>query len=159
MPRVSVDQRTGSVEWYKDFKTKNPDIKLSQQEWVEIVYQFNESFRNYVLETGDREKLPFGFGSLAITKKKRMVKNVLPDGRSFINLPIDWAKTKAKGKVIYNFNYETDGYFFGWKWFKKDARFMFSKLWYFKPSRVSSRMITHYLKADKEQQHKYHEWK
>ena len=157
--RVKVDERSASPAWYKDFSTKHPEVKLSQQEWMEIVYQFNESFRNYILETGDREKLPYGFGSLAISKKKRAVRNTLPNGKVFTNLPIDWVKTKLKGKVIYNLNYDTDGYFFGWKWFKEDARFKFSALWWFKPSRVSSRMIAHYIKSDKEQQYKYHEWR
>ncbi|MEI6187000.1 MAG: hypothetical protein WCP46_00665 [Alphaproteobacteria bacterium] len=157
--RVKVDVRTGSPECYRDFKAKHPHIDISLQEWTEIIYQFNESFRNYLLETGDREKLPWGFGSFAITKKKRKAKKLAPNGKEYINLPIDWVKTKAKGKVIYNFNYDTDGYFFGWKWFKEDVRVKFTKLWWFKPSRVSSRMIAHYIKTNKEQQHKYHEWR
>ena len=43
---------------------------------------------------------------------------VTVDGKDRVALPIDWQKTKERGKVIYNFNYHTDGYFFGWMWFK-----------------------------------------
>ena len=72
--------------------------------------------------------------SQSIKRKEERLK--LADGKEFVNLPIDWQKTKEKGKVIYNFNYHTEGYFFGWMWFKQTARFKNSDLWYFKPSRL-----------------------
>ena len=62
-------------------------------------------------------------------KKRKKIINV--DGKEIINLPIDWQKTKQKGKVIYNFNFHTEGYFFGWMWFKDSARLRHSDLWYF----------------------------
>jgi len=80
------------------------------------------------------------------------------DGKEYINLPIDWQKTREKGKVIYNFNYHTEGFFFGWHWFKQNARFKHSDLWYFKPSRTTSRLLSHYIKADDKYQHIYREW-
>ena len=99
-----------------------------------------------------------GIGDFSINKKKRRkVKGV--GGKEFINLPIDWQKTKEKGKVIYNFNYHTEGYFFGWLWFKESARFRNADLWYFKPSRDTSRLLSHYIKTDKKYQHTYNEWK
>jgi len=100
-----------------------------------------------------------GLGSFSVNKKKRKTKKMNKEGREFINLPIDWVKTKQKGRVIYNFNYHTEGFFFGWIWFKKEARFDFCSLWRFKPSRVSSRMIAHYIKANPKQQHIYKQWK
>lgn len=156
--RVKVDYRSASKDNYKRFSTENPNVKVTYNEWLEIIYTFNEEFRDYILETGDKEKLPFGLGPFAITKKKRKTKITAPDGKEHINLPIDWKKTKEKGKVIYNFNFHTEGYFFGWLWFKKQARMKFPTLWRFKPSRVSSRMIKHYLDSDKEQQHRYKHW-
>jgi len=157
--RVKVDYRTASKECYEDFCKTNPTIKLSFNQWLEIIYTYNEEFRNYILETGDKVKLPMGLGAFSINKKKRKMKKVGPDGKEYINLPIDWKKTKEKGKKIYNFNFHTEGYFFGWIWFKKEARFHQSSLWRFKPSRVTSRMISHYLKTNKEQQHIYKQWK
>jgi len=44
------------------------------------------------------------------------------------------------GKRIYNFNYHTEGFFFGWMWFKESARLKNIDLWYFKASRVTSRL-------------------
>ena len=81
------------------------------------------------------------------------------DGKEYINLPIDWVKTKEKGKYVYNFNYDTEGYFFGWLWFKKTARFKNVDLWFFKPSRLTSRLLTHYLRTDEKYQHIYQCWK
>ena len=158
MPRVAVDWRSASKDNYKDFCKKHPLIKLTFDEWRNILYGFNEYFKHYILETGEKEKLPCGFGEFSINKKKRRkMKGV--DGKEFVNLPIDRQKTKQKGKVIYNFNYHTEGYFFGWYWFKNTARFRNSDMWYFKPSRTTSRLLSHYLKTDNKYQYTYHEWK
>lgn len=156
--RVKVDWRSASKENYNNFCKKHPSIKLSFDEWRQIIYTFTDGFKEYLLETGERARLPFGFGEFAINKKKRRkIKGV--DGKEFINLPIDWKKTKEKGKIIYNFNYHTEGYFFGWMWFKETARLKYLELWYFKPSRVTSRLLSHYLKTNEKYQHLYHEWK
>jgi len=155
--RVKVEWRSASKENYILFCKKHPNIKLTYVEWENIIYSYNDLFREYILETGNKEKLPLGMGEVTIIKKKRK-RMVVRDGVEHVNLPIDWQKTKEKGKVIYNFNYHTDGFFFGWHWFKKSARFKHSMLWYFKPSRVSSRLINHYIKIDDKYQHTYREW-
>ena len=156
--RVKIDWRSASKENYNNFCKKHPSIKLSFDEWRQIIYTFTDGFKEYILETGERVKLPFGFGEFSINKKKRKkIKN--NNGREFVNLPVDWKKTKEKGKIIYNFNYHTEGYFFGWLWFKETARLKYLDLWYFKPSRVTSRLLSHYLKTNEKYQHLYHEWK
>lgn len=156
--RIKIDWRSASKENYNSFCKKHPSIKLTFDQWRNIIYSFNDAFREYVLETGEKAKLPFGFGEFAINKKKRKkMKDV--DGKEFVNLPIDWKKTREKGKRIYNFNFHTEGFFFGWVWFKSTARFKHSQLWYFKPSRNTSRLLSHYINADDKYQHLYHEWK
>lgn len=156
--RTKLEWRSASKDNYNNFCSKNPSIKLTFDEWRNIIYIYIESYKQYILETGERAKLPYGFGEFSINKKKRRkVKGV--DGKEFVNLPIDWKKTKEKGKRIYNFNYHTEGYFFGWVWFKNTARFQNTDLWYFKPSRSTSRLLSHYLKIDDKYQHIYHTWK
>jgi len=155
--RVKIDWRTASKENYNNFCKKHSSIKLTFDEWRNIVYSFNDAFKNYILETGEKAKLPFGFGEFSINKKKRRKKKGVND--EFVNLPIDWQKTKEKGKVIYNFNYHTEGFFFGWMWFKGSARLKNVDLWYFKPSRTTSRLLSHYIKTDEKYQHLYREWK
>jgi nucleoid DNA-binding protein len=115
--RVKVDWRSSSKENYKNFCDKNSSIKIKFDDWRNIIYLFNEHFKNYILETGEKIKLPFGFGEFSINKKRRKKFKTI-NGEEIINLPIDWHKSKEKGKRIYNFNYHTEGYFFGWIWFK-----------------------------------------
>ena len=156
--RMKIDWRSASKDNYNSFCKKHPSIKLTFDQWRNIIYSFNEGFKEYILETGERAKLPFGFGEFSINKKKRRkIKGI--DGKEFVNLPIDWKKTREKGKRIYNFNFHTEGFFFGWMWFKTTARFRQSNLWYFKPSRTTSRLLSDYLRANDKYQHLYHEWK
>lgn len=155
--RVAVDWRSSSTECYRDFKIKNPEIKLSFIDWKNIIYTYNEMFKLHILETGERIKFPMGLGELSIIKKKR--KSRKGPNNEYNNLPIDWAKTKLKGKTIYHLNHHTDGYFFGWIWFKSRAIFKFSEMWYFKPSRITSRLLAHYIKVDDKYKHLYIEWK
>ena len=155
--RVAVDWRSASVVNYKDFCKKNPTIKLTYDDWRIIVYTFNESFREYLLETGDKVRLPCGIGDFSIYKKKRNIYKVV-NGEVHTNLPIDWKKSREKGKRIYNFNYHTEGYFFGWLWFRQSARFKIHDLWYFRPSRTTSRLLAHYVTTNDHYQHIYREW-
>ena len=155
--RTHVDWRSSSRDTYNNFCKLNPTIKIKFDDWKNIIYSFAEYYKTYLLETGDKGKLPFGFGEFAINKKIRKKRAGLND--EFINLPIDWKKTKEKGKRIYNFNFHTEGYFFGWMWFKSTARFKFTNLWYFKPCRNTSRLLAHYLKTDNKYQHIFKEWK
>ncbi len=158
MSRTKVDWRTSSKENYIDFCKKYPFTKIAFSDWKIIVYTYNDSFKEHILETGEKAKMPYGFGFFSINKKKRRkIKGA--DGKEFVNLPIDWQKTKEKGKVIYNFNYHTEGFFFGWLWFKETARFKNAGLWYFKSSRITSRLLSHYLKTDNKYQHIYKQWK
>ena len=157
--RVHVDYITTSRKVFEEFCKTYPEVNLPYEKWKLIIYSFNEEYRNYILETGAKVRFLQGFGEFSINKKKRKKYKTLPDGREFINLPVDWKKTKEKGKIIYNLNNHTDGYFFGWMWFKKSARFRQSSFWYFKPSRITSRLINHYIKTNKEYQSLYLEWK
>lgn len=155
--RVKVDWRSDQVINYKDFCKQHPLIKLTLEEWKNIIYTFNNSFREYILETGDKAILPGGLGKFSINKKKR--KSIkIHNGVSKVGLPIDWVKTRQKGKYIYNFNYDTEGYYFGWIWFKRSTRFRFADLWRFKPTRTTSRLLAHYIKVDNKYQHQYREW-
>jgi nucleoid DNA-binding protein len=98
--RNKIDWRSSSKENYNNFCKKFPSINLTYDEWRNILYSFNESFKEYILETGQKAKMPYGFGEFSINKKRRRkLKNNI-NGREFINLPVDWAKTRQKGKII-----------------------------------------------------------
>jgi len=75
--RTKVDWRSSSRENYDNFCKKHSLIKLSFDEWRNIIYTFNEQFKEYILETGEKSRLPFGFGEFSINKKKRKkIKNI-----------------------------------------------------------------------------------
>jgi len=155
--RVAKDWRSASRDNYNNFRSEKPEINISFEEWKKIIYGFNKMFTEHILETGEKIKLPNGLGEFTINKKKR-VRVTIVNGKEYINLPIDWKKTREKGKYIYNFNYHTEGYFFGWKWFKRSSRFKFSSFWTFKPTRNNSRLISKYIKSDEKYQHIYATW-
>jgi nucleoid DNA-binding protein len=150
MSRVKVEYRTGERKVYDQFCLKYPDITINFDEWKEIIYTYNSLFREYLLETGDRAKLPYGIGTFAIAKKKPK-KTKTYAGKEYMNMPIDWQKSRKAGKRIYNFNAHTDGNRFRWLWFNRGyRRFYHSDLWTFKPSRETSRKITEYLKRPRQ---------
>lgn len=157
--RTAVDWRSSSKDNYTSFCKAFPTLKISFDVWKNILYTFNEEFKTYILETGEKAKLPGGMGDFSINKKKR--KHIITDhnGVEHINLPVDWKRTKEKGgKLIYHFNYHTEGFHFRWIWFKRNARFKNADVWWFKPSRVTSRLLKHYLTIDNKYQHTYREW-
>ena len=154
--RTKCDFRSAGVESYKDFRKRHPSIVLTLDEWRNIIYSFNEAFRDYILETGEKAKYPYGIGCFSIAKKIR--KRTIGKNDEFINLPIDWVKTREKGKRIYNFNFHSEGYSFYWKWFKNTTRIKFPDLWYFRATRTSSRLLAHYIKVNDTYQHLYREW-
>lgn len=155
--RVKYDWRSGSKNNYEDYCNKNPDDQITFKNWSEVILSFNNLFADYMLDTGFKGKLPSGLGEFVINKKKRKRINIV-DGKQYVKLPIDWQKTREKGKYIYNFNYHTEGYFFGWKWLPDSARFKYSDLWYFKVSREKSRKLGMLLKTEPERQHIYGTW-
>jgi len=155
--RKPIEFRTASKTQYKDFCEKHPQMNISWDQWRNIIYTFNESFKTYLLETGDRVRLPGGIGDFAISKKKK--RKFTGQNNEYINLSVDWKKYQEKGKIIYNFNHHTDGYILWWKWFKKTGRFQNTVLWMFKPCRATSRLLAHYIKTDPKYQHLYNEWK
>lgn len=159
MSRVAVEYRSASKEAYNKFCKDTPEVKLTYKQFSEIIHTYNSLFRDYILETGEKAKLPWGIGFFSINKKK-MRRHRDWDGKRYMTLPIDWKKTKAAGKRVYNFNYHTDGYKYRWIWFTDSAYFHYSALWNFMPSRDSSRAIAAYInKPEGNFANVYHEWK
>lgn len=157
MPRVAVAYRTASKATYKRFREKHPTVKLSYSDWAGIIYGFNHSFRDYLLETGSKVKMPWGFGAFSVTKKKKRRYKTDPDGVERINLSVDWKATREAGKRIYHTNPHTEGYNFYWRWEPATARFYMAHIWYFKASRETSRLLATYLGREG-YQHRYQEW-
>ena len=142
--RVPVDFRQSSKELYEEFVKESPEIKISYDKFKDVIYGFNYLFRDYILETGELVKYPFGGGEFSVEKKhKKKIKVV--DGKEYVILPVDWKRTKELGKKVYIFNSHSDGYSFKWFWTNLNARFHLADTFMFKPFRESSRKLKDYV--------------
>lgn len=147
MSRVKREYRTTSRENYDRFMKDNniSEDKLSYSKYEKVIDTNNWMFMEYILETGDKIRLPHGFGDLSINKK--MLKKFKEhEGKRYINLRIDWAKTKKEGKKIYHTNEHSDGFNYRWIWFTTSALIHLNKLYVFRPCRYASRRIAQYIK-------------
>lgn len=158
MSRTPVDYRQVGRDTYKRFLLAYPDLKISFDQYKEIIYAFNYKFRDRILETGDLITYPFGIGSFSINKKKKK-KTKTFKGKEYINLAIDWQKTKKAGKRMYHFNAHSDGYSFRWFWSRSTSRFQLSEIYNFKPSRKSSRTLNEFIvKPNSDYKEKYKQY-
>ncbi len=159
MPRVTREWRMAAKETYNLFLLQNPNIQITYLEYQKIIYGFNYGFRDFLLETGEKGKLPWGIGDFMVSKRKPPRTAINPKtGEDIINLPINWKETRERGYKVYHLNRHTDGFKFSFKWSKRTARFKHPELWVFKPCRDASRLIKHYLTRSKDQQNTYQEW-
>ena len=94
--RTAVEWRSSSKSNYEDFCKKHPSIKLTYDEWKNIIYTFSEKFKEYILETGEKAKLPLGLGEFSIVKKKRKKIKKDKDGREYGH------KSEIEGRVADN---------------------------------------------------------
>jgi len=154
--RKKIDFRTGSKETYEKFCASHPTTTLSFEDWKNIIYMYSKLNRDYILETGKIIKIR-GFGEFTINKRKKS-KTREKDGKTIIMLPVDWKKTKEKGKRIYLMNDHTEGFSFSWKWIRRTSKVKFVTLWVFKAHRDNKRLLAKYLNSGKEYHNKYCEW-
>lgn len=145
--RVKKEYRTVDREQYDRFLKENKltEKDLSFEKFVKNIQICNWMFIEYILRTGKRVFLPYGFGPLTINKKM-LNRYKVHEGVKYINLRVDWKKTRELGKRIYHTNEHTDGYNYKWMWEPKNARFHLSDISVFKPCRYASRALTKYLK-------------
>jgi hypothetical protein len=147
-----IEYSSGDPCNYKDYMKENPESTLSYEAWLNIIRTFNEMFREYLLQTGERERIPYGMGSIAVNKSKTIATVVIA-GRECPVLPIDWEKSRIAGRTIRITNNHSDGFRFKWRYFRNESTMRMKELWCFKPNRETSRMIVNYVKG--EDGHKY----
>ncbi|MEO7520351.1 MAG: hypothetical protein ABIW79_00915 [Gemmatimonas sp.] len=158
--RTKREYRSDSRENYNRFIKENnlTEKELSYSKYTKNINICNWMFIEYALETGIKVFLPYGFGPLAVNKKKlKRYKEF--EGKKYINLRIDWAKTKKLGKKIYHTNEHTEGYNYKWLWFPKETKLYLADCYVFNPCRYASRAINKYLtKPNSPYKDMYLEW-
>lgn len=160
MSKKKREYRTNSKENYLAFIKEH---KISESELPYAKYCKNLEINNwmwveYALRTGSKVTLPFGFGSIAVNKKKlKLYKEY--NGKKYVNLRVDWARTRKAGKIVYHTNEHSDGYNFKWLWFNSDSKLFLADLYVFKPGRYASRAINKYVRRPKSEfKDLYMEW-
>lgn len=160
MSRRKKEYRTYSRENYDRFLKENniSEKELPYPKYCKNLEVCNWMFIEYALRTGQKVYLPYGFGPLAVNKKKlKMYKE--HEGKKYINLRVDWKKTREIGKKVYHTNEHSDGFNFRWMWFSDEAKFAFADLYVFKPGRYASRAINKYIrKVNAQYKEIYLEW-
>lgn len=160
MGRSKKEYITSSRANYDRFIKAN-NIKESElpfSKYTKNIEVCNWMFIEFALATGRRTTLPYGFGDIAVSKKKLKTYKIHGD-KKYMNLRIDWAKTKKEGKRIYHTNEHSDGFNYKWYWFNVKAKMYLSDLYVFKPCRYASRAITKYVRnTTKNYRENYLEW-
>lgn len=158
------DYRSASKENYNRFHLENPTIKITFKEYEAIIRTWNKKFAIHCLETGDKIMFPFGFGPIAVNRKKTERYFVDKDGIEHIILPVDWPATlddkeNPEHKKIYIMNFHTEGYRFNWFWFKNESKLRMSDVWVFQPAKSLKNLLTTYLTNPTTKYYqRYREW-
>lgn len=160
MSKTKREYRTYSKENYNRFIKENniTEDVLSYAKYCKNLEVCNWMFIEYALRTGEKISFPHGFGPVAVNKKmlKRYVEH---DGKKYINLRVDWQKTKKLNKRVFHTNEHSDGFNYKWTWFPKESKFFQSELYVFKPCRYASRAIARYVKKPNSHfKEMYYEW-
>jgi hypothetical protein len=159
MSRVKVDYSTyNKAAYHKFLKNHNLTEKdITFKKYVSNIKICNWMYIEYALRTGEKVQLPYGFGQIAVNKRllKRYKEH---NGKTYVNLRVDWASTKKYGKKIYHTNEHTDGFNFKWIWFNKPCKIHLAEIYTFKACRYASRAIAKYLKKNSGNMELYLEW-
>lgn len=152
MSRSKVQFWSHSKDNYNRFLKENnvTEKELSYKKYKRIIETCNWMYVEYALRTGFKVTLPFGFGNISVVKKKIKTFKEF-QGKQYINLRIDWAKTKEIGKRVYHTNEHSDGFNYKWRWSGREAKFHLSDLYTFRPQRYASRAISKYVKKPSSQ--------
>jgi nucleoid DNA-binding protein len=146
LARPIIEYISASKKNYKEFCQNHPDIPISYKTFKDIIYTSNSIYANYALE-GEKVKLPQGFGSLAIDKRKQRYKRNI-NGVDKICLAVNWQESKKLGRKIYYTNAHTEGYRYKWYWFKREVFLTDNYIWGFTPTRINSRKLAQLLKQE-----------
>lgn len=155
MARPKSEYRTGSKESFQKFRKSYPEIKITLDQFVAILHSHALHLTEYILETGELVKMPFGLGTLTIAKYKKSKERYTQTGKTFTNLPPDWSKTlqlwreceecKAKKQLVFHLNSHTQGYYYYWRWNINKVTIRAPYLWTFSLNREHGRKLKDYL--------------
>ena len=86
MSRSAVDWRSANKNNYTLFREKHPEVDVTFDEWKNVIYSFMELYKETILETGYKTRLPAGIGEFAISKGKSKKIKIDYKGKEHVNL-------------------------------------------------------------------------
>ena len=102
-------------EDYIDGIEEDSPFYVTYKEYVGICSEYYKARMKDMLERGATFKFPYRMGETSVIKKR--LKKFDKD-----HLPIDWAATRERGKVVYHVNDHSDNYKYRFRWRKKMSR-------------------------------------
>jgi len=135
-----------SRDYFKNFKSIYPNIKLTQELHTKIITVFFSIAVKRIIH--DMYKFHFpGLGYFYLTKNKNQVR-VTEEGVVKLTTGINWKetikvreKTGDNTKKVLYLNEHTNGYVYGIYWDKRNAAFINKRFYSFLPTRIIKRSI------------------
>lgn len=141
----------GVNDYYRAFKLKNKNSKISRKVYGEIIKEFNAFLRDGLSIKGKEILLPKKMGRIELRKSKTEVK-VDANGNIINNLPVNWKETRKlwsenknaeEKKIKIRFtNEHTDSYTFKITFLKAKADFKNKSLYTIKFNRQLKRDLS-----------------
>jgi hypothetical protein len=138
--RPKRDFRSGSKDNWKRLKKEHKNLKLSFQQYRQVIFRFYELLIDHILNTGDKVKLRGDLGVLTINKYK-------PDlgGKKLYYNLIDWQSTKEVGSYTFYLNPHTDGYCYYFMWQRTNRNIPLLAIWKFEVYDIHKRKLNSIL--------------
>ena len=141
-------------DYYKYFKTDNPDINITYKQYKAIVSKFNEEVINLIIHENVEYNIPYLGSTLSIKKDKRIPKIV--NGKLYNTAPVDWVATnklwseddeaREKKLLVRHLNSHSSKYVFRIYFKKFKLYFANKKLFSFKSNRKFQRLLSARIK-------------
>ena len=103
------------IDMYKQYK-KDYNDDLDYPTFRKILYMFNDSVLDSLLESSEGFKMPFGLGYVQIVKYK-------PKSMTPKSLSVDYKSSAEYSKTIYHLNEHSNGYKYRLYWSKTPQTF------------------------------------
>jgi hypothetical protein len=139
----------GITDYYKFFKTDNPELDIPYDTYTSIISQFNKEVIDLIINNNIEYSIPYLGSTLSIKKDKRVPKIV--NGKLYNTSPVDWVatnklweehpETKIKKLLVRYLNSHTSKYVFRIYFKKYKLYFKNKALFSFKTNRGFSRKL------------------
>lgn len=120
---------------------KDSPYYMTYREYKDIMDSFCILLVKYLVNTGDKYKIPGGMGTLFIRRNKQII-----DENTYRR--VDFGATRKLGKNIYHYNQHSNGYYARFKWDKTRAYIVNKHTFKFNATRWAKRYLAQQIKKE-----------